>query len=207
MPTEKHTRISQQEREVIELAHRNGVLRSRDLAELGIPRSTLSRLVEKGALQRISRGLYRVIEVEGTEHQTLAEVAKAHPRAVVCLLSALLFHDLTTQLPRRVWIAVENKTWAPRQGSVKLEVVWLTGAAFSEGIELHDVGGVPVKVYSPAKTVADCFKFRSRIGSDVAVEALREAVREKRTTPAEIMRYAKICRVGTVIRPYMEALI
>ena len=203
----KHTHLSRQEREVLELAYRNGVLRPRDLAELGYPRSTLSRLVEKGVLQRVSRGLYCVIDVEATEHQTLAEVAKAHPRAVVCLLSALLFHDLTTQLPRKVWLAVENKTWAPRQEPVKLEVVWLTGKAFSEGIETHDVGGVSVRVYSPAKTVADCFKFRNRVGSDVAVEALRETLREKKATPAEIMKYAKICRVETVIRPYMEALI
>ena len=158
-------------------------------------------------LQRLSRGLYSVVQMEITEHQTLAEVAKMYPNAVICLLSALLFHDLTTQLPRRVWLAVENKSWAPRKGPVLYEVVWLTGRAFSEGIETHTVQGVPLQVYSPAKTVADCFKFRSRVGTEVAVEALRDTLRGKRATPAEIMRYAQICRVTTVIRPYLEALI
>jgi predicted transcriptional regulator of viral defense system len=158
-------------------------------------------------LQRLSRGLYTVAEADLTEHQMLAEVAKRYPNAVVCLLSALLFHNLTTQLPRRIWLAVENKSWAPRKGPVLFEIVWLTGKAFSVGVESHDVQGVPVKVYSPAKTVADCFKFRNRIGTDVAVEALRETLREKRATPAEIMRYAEMCQVATVIRPYIEALI
>jgi predicted transcriptional regulator of viral defense system len=148
-----------------------------------------------------------VADAEITERQTLIEVAKTYPKAVICLLSALLFHDLTTQLPRRVWLAVENKSWAPRKGPVTLEVVWLTGKAFSEGIEVHDEQGVSIRVYSPAKTVVDCFKFRNRIGTEVAVEALRDTLRERRATPAEIMKYAELCRMETVIRPYLEALI
>jgi predicted transcriptional regulator of viral defense system len=198
---------SRQEEEVLDLVRQYGVIRSRDLAQYGFPRTTLSRLVEKGMLQRLSRGLYAEADADISEHQTLAEVAKRYPNAVVCLLSALLFHNLTTQLPRKVWLAVRNKSWAPRKGPVHFEIVWLTGKAFSEGVETHDVQGVPVKVYSPAKTVADCFKFRNRIGTDVAVEALRETLRERRATPAEIMRYAEICQVTTVIRPYIEALI
>lgn len=201
------TRLSKQEQAVLELVIQKGVLRPRDLAEAGYPRSTLSRLIKKGILQRVARGLYRTVDSEVTEHHTLVEVAKAYPKAVVCLLSALLFHDLTTQLPRKTWLAVENKSWAPKQGPTRLEIVWLRGRAFSEGVETHEVGGVPVRVYDPAKTVADCFKFRNRIGTDVAVEALRETLREKRATPAEIMRYAQICRVESVIRPYLEALI
>jgi predicted transcriptional regulator of viral defense system len=203
----KTSTLSPQEREVLDLAQSKGVLRARDLAGRGYPRSTLSRLVKKGFLQRLSRGLYSVVQAEITEHQTLIEVAKTYPDAVVCLLSALLFHNLTTQLPRRVWLAVENKAWAPRKGPVRFEVVWLTGRSFSEGIEIHDIQGVPVRVYNPAKTVADCFKFRNRVGTDVAVEALRETLRERRATPAEIMKYAEICQVSTVIRPYLEALI
>lgn len=203
----KTSTLSRQEQEVLDLVRRHGVLRPRDLAERGYPRSTLARLMKKGVLQRLSRGLYSEVQADVTEHQTLAEVAKMHPNAVVCLLSALLFHDLTTQLPRRFWLAVENKSWAPRKGPVRYEVVWLTGRAFSEGIETHKVQGVPLRVYSPAKTVADCFKFRNRVGTEVAVEALRETLREKRATPAEIMRYAQICQVATVIRPYLEALI
>lgn len=203
----KQARLSRQEKEVLSLVRRKGVLRPHELGEMGYPRTTLSRLVKKGVLDRVSRGLYRPVDADFTERQTLAEVAKTNPKAVVCLLSALLFHDLTTQLPRKTWLAVENKSWAPRQGPTRLEVVWLTGKAFSEGVEAHNVGGVPVRVYNPAKTVADCFKFRNRIGNDVAVEALRETLRERKATPAEIMRYAKICRVESVIRPYMEALI
>jgi len=203
----KTSTLSPQEREVLDLAQSNGVLRARDLAGRGYPRSTLNRLMKKGVLQRLSRGLYSVVDAEITEHQTLIEVAKTYPDAVVCLLSALLFHNLTTQLPRRVWLAVENKAWAPRKGPVRFEVVWLTGRSFSEGIEIHDIQGVPVRVYNPAKTVADCFKFRNRVGTDVAVEALRETLRERRATPAEIMGYAEICQVSTVIRPYLEALI
>lgn len=199
--------LSRQEKEVLDLVRRHGVLRPRDLDDRGYPRTTLDRLKKKGMLQRLSRGLYSVVQMEITEHQTLAEVAKMYPNAVICLLSALLFHDLTTQLPRRVWLAVENKSWAPRKGPVLYEVVWLTGRAFSEGIETHTVQGVPLQIYSPAKTVADCFKFRSRVGTEVAVEALRDTLRGKRATPAEIMRYAQICRVTTVIRPYLEALI
>jgi len=203
----KTSTLSPQEREVLDFAQSKGVLRARDLAARGYPRSTLSRLMKKGFLQRLSRGLYSVVQAEITEHQTLIEVAKTYPDAVVCLLSALLFHNLTTQLPRRVWLAVENKAWAPRKGPVRFEVVWLTGRSFSEGIEIHDIQGVPVRVYNPAKTVADCFKFRNRVGTDVAVEALRETLRERRATPAEIMKYAEICQVSTVIRPYLEALI
>ena len=203
----KTSTLSLQEREVLDLAQSKGVLRARDLAGRGYPRSTLSRLMKKGFLQRLSRGLYSVVDAEITEHQTLIEVAKTYPDAVVCLLSALLFHNLTTQLPRRVWLAVENKAWAPRKGPVHFEVVWLTGRSFSEGIEIHDIQGVPVRVYNPAKTVADCFKFRNRVGTDVAVEALRETLRERRATPAEIMGFAEICQVSTVIRPYLEALI
>ena len=203
----KTSTLSPQEREVLDLAQSKGVLRARDLAARGYPRSALSRLMKKGFLQRLSRGLYSVVQAEITEHQTLTEVAKTYPDAVVCLLSALLFHNLTTQLPRRVWLAVDNKAWAPRKGPVRFEVVWLTGRSFSEGIEIHDIHGVPVRVYNPAKTVADCFKFRNRVGTDVAVEALRETLRERRATPAEIIRYAKTCRVTNVIRPYLEALI
>jgi predicted transcriptional regulator of viral defense system len=203
----KSSFLSRQEREVLNLARSKGVLRARDLAEKGYPRSTLSRLIKKGVLQRLSRGLYSAVDADFTEHQTLVEVAKTYPNAVVCLLSALLFHNLTTQLPRRVWLAVENKSWAPRTGPVLFEVVWLTGQAFSEGVETHDVQSVPLRVFCPAKTVADCFKFRNRIGTDVAVEALRETLRENRANPAEIMKYAEICQVSTVIRPYLEALI
>ena len=203
----KTSTLSPQEREVLDFAQSKGVLRARDLAARGYPRSTLSRLMKKGFLQRLSRGLYSVVQAEITEHQTLIEVAKTYPDAVVCLLSALLFHNLTTQLPRRVWLAVENKAWAPRKGPVRFEVVWLTGRSFSEGLEIHDIQGVPVRVYSPAKTVADCFKFRNRVGTDVAVEVLRDTLRERRATPAEIMKYAELCRMTTVIRPYLEALI
>jgi predicted transcriptional regulator of viral defense system len=199
-------KLSRHEQEVLEIVREQGVLRPRDLAELGYPRTTLSRLLKKGHLQRLSRGLYSAIEAEITEHQTLVEIAKKYPKIVFCLLTALRFHDLTTQLPRKVWCAVENKSWAPMQGPWRYEIVWLTGDAFTEGIETHNRQGVDLRVYSPAKTVADCFKFRNRVGRDVAIEALRETLSERLATPAEIERFARICRVQNVIGPYLEAL-
>ena len=202
----KTSTLSRQEREVLDLAQSKGMLRARDLAGRGYPRSTLSRLMKKGFLQRLSRGLYSVVDAEITEHQTLIEVAKTYPDAVVCLLSALLFHNLTTQLPRRVWLAVENKAWAPRKGPVHFEVVWLTGRSFSEGIEIHDIQGVPVRVYNPAKTVADCFKFRNQIGLEVALEALRETIRSRKASIPEIIHLAEACRMKRVMMPYLEGL-
>lgn len=199
--------ITSREQEILDLVRELGIVRGKDLEDRGVSRRYLSRLADKGALERISRGLYAVPDSEVTEHQSLAEIAKLYPNVVVCLLSALQFHELTTQMPRQVWIAVDVDARVPAKSPVRVRVVRFSGGALTEGVETHMVGSVPVRVYSVAKTVADCFKYRNKIGTDVAVEALRESVRDRRVTPDDLMRYAKTCRVEKVMRPYLEALV
>ncbi len=201
------TLITPRERDVLALVRRLGVVQAKDLEENGFSRRYLSRLAGKGALERISRGLYAVPDADVTENQPLAEIAKVNPNAVVCLLSALQFHGLTTQMPRQVWIAIDVDARAPANPPVRVRVVRFSGRTLAEGVETHMVGAIPIRVYSVPKTVADCFKYRNKIGTDIAVEALREALRERRTTPAVLMRYGKICRVENVMRPYLEAMV
>ena len=191
---------------ILGLARRLGIIRPRDVEAEGIPREYLYRLCANGALTRVGRGLYALPDTLRSEAITLAEVAKRVPYAVICLLSALQFYDLTTQVPHRVWIAIENKRWEPKFDYPPIELVRLTGHAFSFGVEEHEVDRVPVKVYSPAKTVADCFKFRNKIGLDVALEALRETWRGRKATMDELWKAAKVCRVANVMRPYLEAI-
>jgi len=191
---------------ILRLAGRLGIIRPRDVEAEGIPREYLYRLCTSGQLVRIGRGLYALPGALRSEHVTLVDVAKRVPNAVVCLLSALQFHDLTTQVPHQVWIAIENKRWEPKFDYPPIELVRLTGRAFSFGVEEHEVDRVPVKVYSPAKTVADCFKFRNKIGLDVTLEALRETWRSRKATMDELWEAAKVCRVANVMRPYLEAI-
>jgi predicted transcriptional regulator of viral defense system len=185
---------------------RKGIVRPRDLEALGIPREYLLRLYRQGKLSRTGRGIYTLPDAAVTERHSYAEVAKRVPEAVLCLLSALVFHEITTQSPASVWIALGKGARKPAILSPSLRVVRLTEPSLSEGVEEHTVEGVPVRVYSAAKTVADCFKFRNKIGLDVAIEALKDSLRQKKATINDIYRYAKICRVSNVIRPYMEAL-
>lgn len=192
---------------VINLAREHGVLRPRDLREHRIPENYLWRLVEQGILERSGRGLYVLAEGEYTEWHSLALACKWVPRGVVCLLTALRFHNLTTQAPYEVWMALERPSRTPRLAYPPLRVVRFSGLAFSEGIEEHVVEGVPVRVYSPGKTVIDCFRYRNRIGLDVALEALRECRRHRRATMEELWHFAQICRVANVMRPYMESLL
>ena len=191
---------------MIELVRREGVVRARDLAPLGIPRVYLKRLEEKGILERVSRGLYTLAGVPITEHHTLAEAAKRVPHGVVCLLSALSFHRLTTQAPFEVWLAIDRSARRPRVDYPPLRVVRMTGEARRAGLEKHDVEGVTVQITSAAKTVADCFKFRNKLGLDVALEALRDYHRDRRRNLDDLWRFARICRVANVMRPYLEAL-
>jgi predicted transcriptional regulator of viral defense system len=164
-------------------------------------------MYRKGLLRRAARGVYALAEAPVSEHHSLAVVAKIVPHAVVCLLSALRFHGLTTQDPHQIWIAIDNKARRPSLESPALRVVRFSGKALTEGFATHTIEGVPVRVYSPAKTIADCFKYRHKIGADVAVEALKDALRHKRTTVDEIHRFAKVCRVDRVMRPYLEAIV
>lgn len=189
----------------VRLIRRRGIIRSGDANRLGIPRTYLSRLVHRGDLQQLGRGLYAVPTYGTTAHMSLAEVAKVVPSGVVCLLSALAYHQLGTQLPHQVWIAIGPKARAPVRASVQLRIVRMSGGALTAGVEIHRIEGVPVRIYGAAKTVADCFKFRNKIGLDVAVEALRD-YRRKRGNMDDVWRYARICRVSKVIQPYLEAV-
>ena len=190
----------------IQYVRQNGIVRPRDIEAIGVPREYLLRLHRQGRLNRTARGIYSLPDAPVTERHSYAEVAKRVPEAVLCLLSALAFHEITTQNPASVWIALGKGARTPAIASPSLRVVRLTEPSLSEGIEIHSVEGVTVRVYSTAKTVADCFKFRNKIGLDVAIEALKDCLHQKKATVNEIYLYAKICRVSNVIRPYMEAL-
>ena len=191
---------------LLDLVRSRGMIRPCDLTLLGIPRVSLTRAVRRGHLERVGRGLYGLPGREVSAQGSLAEVALRVPKGVVCLLSALRFHELTTQAPFEVWLAIENKAIAPKLDYPPLRIVRFSGAALTEGIEEHSVDGVTVRITGVAKTVADCFKYRNKIGLDVALEALRNAWHGKRMTSDDIWCYAKVCRVANVMRPYLESL-
>lgn len=182
------------------------VLRTRDLEEHGIWRAELRGFVREGVVRRVGRGLYSLADGEAGENHSLAEVGKRVPQGIVCLLSALRFHGLTTQQPHEIWLALDGKARAPKADYLPLRIVRFSGAALLEGQEQTVIEGVPVKITIPAKTVADCFKYRNKIGLDVALEALRETWRAKRCRMEDFMKYARICRVANVMRPYLESL-
>ena len=190
----------------LQLLSKRGVLRPCELAELGIPRAVVWRLWRQGRVERSGRGLYRASGASVTEHRSLAEVGKRAPQGVLCLLSALQFHGIGTQAPGEVWLALARGAWKPRIEWPPLRVVRLTGTAFTALAERHVVEGVTVQVYSPAKTVADCFRFRNRIGLDVAMEVLRDVWHSHRCTMDQLWEAARVCRVATVMRPYLESL-
>lgn len=193
-------------RRVLDLTRRRGLLRASDLAEIDVPRVVLTRLTRAGELERVGRGLYRVPGKQGSEHETLAAVSARVPKAVYCLLTALQFHELTTQLPREVWIAMPHGSHLPRIDYPPLKMVQSTEPAYRAGVETVVRDGVSLRVYSVAKTVADCFKHRHKIGLDVALEALRDALARRKASVDEIWRYAKVCRVANVMRPYLESI-
>ncbi len=203
MPTKRHIskrRPGARDR-LLTLAQRRGVLRPRDLEPHGLSRETLRRLTAAGELERRGRGLYV------TEHEMLAAAGARVPHGVVCLLSALRFHELTTQNPAELWLAIDRKARVPAARDLPLRIVRFSGKARLKGIEEHEIDGVKVPIYNPAKTVADCFKYRRKIGTDVALEALRDCWRSKRCTIDDLWRYAAICRVTNVMRPYLEAVV
>ncbi|HKZ74426.1 MAG TPA: type IV toxin-antitoxin system AbiEi family antitoxin domain-containing protein [Steroidobacteraceae bacterium] len=190
----------------LRLIRRMGIVRPIDLETHGIPRAELYRLVREGLVQRQSRGLYVTSQHAYTAEHALAQVAKRVPAGVFCLLTALRFHNLTTQSPADVWIALPEKARKPRLEYPRLRIARFSGAALDEGIEVHQLEGVEIRVYSAAKTVADCFKYRNKIGIDVAVEALRDFSRRYRGGAAELARFARICRVTRVMQPYLDAI-
>ncbi|MBA4122006.1 MAG: type IV toxin-antitoxin system AbiEi family antitoxin domain-containing protein [Acidobacteria bacterium] len=189
------------------LLEENNIVRSSDLTKIGVPLIYLSRLVEKGELLKIGHGVYTRTTANFNENQSLLEAINTIPNSVVCLLSALRFHELTTQNPFEIWLAIEAKAWRPKTQILPLRLNYFSGKAFTEGIETRDIEGVTLRVYNPAKTVADCFKYRNKIGLDVALEALRDAWRQKKATMDELWHYAKICRMSNVMHPYLESLV
>jgi predicted transcriptional regulator of viral defense system len=200
MPADTHIQ------RVLDLVSQKGLLRASDLDEIQAPRIVLTRLTASGLLERVGRGLYRLPSQPGSEHEGLAAVATRVPQAVLCLLTALQFHELTTQLPRHVWISMPRGSHVPRLDFPPIKMVQMTGAAYSEGIETFERDGVKLRVYCAAKTVADCFKHRNKIGLDVALEALKDVRSKRKASADDLWRYATLSRVANVMRPYMEAV-
>ncbi len=191
---------------VLELARRQGVLRPRDLAPHGIPREYLTRLHARGVLQRPARGLYVLANAHTDENQSLLEACKRVPHGVVCLLSALRFHKLTTQAPFEVWLGIGVKSRLPKVEYPPLRIVRFSGPALTEGVREHVIRGVRVRVTTPARTVVDCFKYRNKVGLDVALEALRDCRKKRKASIDELHHAAQARRMANVMRPYLEAL-
>jgi len=180
--------------------------RPRDLEPLAVSFQELQRLVAAGTVEKVGRGLYRLVAAEADEFETIAMVASAAPGAIICLLTALRVHDIGTQSPPEIWIALDRRARKPTRVPTRLRIVRFSGAMLTYGVVKRSMLGVPVSITSPARTVVDCFRYRKKVGIDVAMEALRDAVRSRKTTVDEISRAAEICRIRTVIGPYLEAL-
>ena len=193
--------------QIMQLADASGIIRAKDLEATGIPRNYLYKMHKDGLLEKISVGLYSLPNALATEHSTIAEIAKRIPHAVICLVSALIYHELTTQLSTDIWIAVPKSSRKPNIKYPPINLTYISDPAYSFGIQEHIINGVPVKIYNPAKTVADCFKFRSKVGLDVAIEALRNVRRSRKTTMDELTKAAKVNRVLKIMMPYMEAIV
>lgn len=192
--------------QVLEMARDVGVIRAKDIVSQGIHPSALQRLEEQGLLIKSGRGLYTPVEADITEQHNLAEAAKRVPKGVVCLLSALSFYEMTSQAPFEVWMTIPSNARRPNDPLLPLRIVYASGTALDAGVEEHKIEGIPVKIYSIARTVTNCFKHRNKLGLDVALEALRECWRERRSSRDELWKYAKIDRVQNVMRPYLESL-
>jgi predicted transcriptional regulator of viral defense system len=195
-------------RQAQRLFRRNhGILRTHEALAAGVHPRTLYEMRDAGLIESLAHGLYRLTDLPPLGNPDLVPVARRIPNGVICLISALAFHEITTQVPHEIYVALKRGAEPPRLKYPPLRVFWFTGAAFREGVENHVVDGVTVRVYGPEKTVADCFKYRNKIGMDVALEALRLYRRRKRPKVDELLRYASICRVERIIRPYLEAML
>ena len=190
----------------LDVARRLGVMRLRDAREHGIHPETIRRLVAAGQLTKVGRGMYALAEDNSTEHVDLARASVRVPHGIVCLLSALSYHGIGTQLPHEVWMMIDRRAHRPQVDHPPMRFVLGSGASLTEGIDEVAIDGRDVRIFNPAKTVVDCFRYRRHVGLEVALEALRETLRARRSSPAEIGRYAKNCRVASVIRPYLEAM-
>ena len=193
--------------QILELARNSGVVSTAEVRSLGIHHEYLRQMCAKGELVRVGRGMYSLPDADVTTHHGLAQAAKAIPKGVICLLSALRFHEIGTQAPHEIWIALDRRAARPRARHPKTRIVRFSGKALTKGVDQHTIEGIQVRIYTPAKTVADCFKYRNKIGLDVALEALREVLRCRKCSTDELWKYAKICRVTNTMRPYMEATV
>jgi predicted transcriptional regulator of viral defense system len=191
---------------VKKIIQEKGILRSRDLAKYGIPRMVLTRMEAKGMLVKLSRGIYTLPGIEFSEHHSIAAACKKVPQGVICLISALAFYKLATQAPFQVWMAIGEKDRKPQVEYPPIRFFRYSKDALSKGISEKLIDNIRVQIYNPAKTVADCFKYRNKIGIDVAIEALRDCIEQRLCTYDELWKYAKICRVSNVMKPYLEAI-
>lgn len=196
-----------QKRAALKLLERHGIMRQSDFVAHGIDPPTLARLVEQGVLTRPSRGLYEFANAEFELNHSLAEIAKRVPRGVICLISALHFHQITLQVPSSVWVAIGAHDRKPRIDRPSTRFVRFGEGAFTKGIQTHVIDSVPVRLFDPAKTVVDCFRYRRTVGLDVALEALRMALRSRKATPDAIARYARTLHIWSVLRPYLESMV
>ena len=194
------------EEKVLALVREAGIFRPRDLVPHGIPRTALRRLEKRGKVRRIARGLYELAEPDPTEYVDLMAVCKRVPKGVVCLISALNFHGLTNQMPYEVWLAIDVKAHKPKIEHPPVRIVRFSGDALTFGVEAHHIEGVQIRVTSPAKTVADCFKYRNKVGTDVAAEALGTFRRSRKGRMDDLWDAAEVCRVTNVMRPYLESI-
>lgn len=191
----------------VSLIERHGIMRQSDLKSHGVNPATLARLVEEGVLHRPSRGLYELADADIEAAHALAEVSKRVPRGVICLISALQFHEITLQLPRSVWVAIGQKDRTPAIDYPPIRIVRFGGKALTLGLETHMVDSVPVRIFDPAKSIVDCFRFRNSVGLDVALESLRMGWRYRKAKPDDIARYAQQLRIWSVVRPYLESVV
>jgi len=198
--------ITQRDR-TIDLLRHNGIMRLTDLRAHGIHAPTLSRMVEEGEIARRGRGLYELTDAEITLSHSLAEIAVRVPKGIICLNSALAYHEITLQSPKSIWIAIGEKDRKPRIDHIAVRVLHFGDAALRSGVQTVRIDGVAVKIFSPAKTVVDCFRYRRIVGLDVALEALRLALRSRKATPDDIVRFAKALRIWSVLRPYLESVV
>ena len=183
-----------------------GIVRLAELRKEGVTAATISRMERAGEVLRLARGLYQLPDAPLDAHHSLAQAAKRVPKGVVCLVSALAFHGLTDQMPKRVWIAIGQKDWPPSSEGLRMQIVRFSNKHLTTSVETQTIEGVPVKVFGVAKTVADCFRYRNKIGLSIAIEGLQEALRQRKATPADIAELAAIGGVSTIVRPYLEAL-
>ncbi len=184
-----------------------GVLRMSEALYAGIHRRMLYSMLEAGVIEQLSRGLYRLTDLPPLGNPDLVSVARKVPNGVISLISALAYHEITTQVPHEVYVALERGTEAPRLNHPPLRVFWFSGESFTVGIEKHKIDGVPIRIYSPEKTIADCFKYRNKIGLDITIEALKLYRERKRFKRDDLVKFSQVCRVGKIMRPYLEALL